>query len=65
MNKTEGQIKEIVLKFFSDVDYTYTLEDLYIYDQEERELARGENKGQKIKAWVVSIEDKLFDTVDF
>tara|TARA_B100000678_G_scaffold55027_2_gene44086 strand:+ start:26670 stop:26957 length:288 start_codon:yes stop_codon:yes gene_type:complete len=53
-------------KLYNDLNSSYEQYEINIYFQEEREIARGENKGEKINAWVVSLEDNsFFDTIDF
>jgi hypothetical protein len=65
MIHTKEEIKIILDTLYKDLESSYNEDDINIYFKEERELARGDNKGDKIKAWVVSIEDRFFDTVDF
>ncbi|MFT5892070.1 MAG: hypothetical protein ACI9Y7_002179 [Dokdonia sp.] len=66
MNHTKEQIRQILDKLYSDLKSSFNEEDISIYFKEERELARGENKGAKIAAWIVSIEDtSFFNTIDF
>lgn len=65
MNYTKEEILKVTIKLLEDINYPYDMDEIFISFKEERELARGVNKGKSIKAWVVSIEDNIFETTDF
>ena len=65
MIHTKEEIKIILDTLYKDLESSYNEDDIHIYYKEEIELARGDIEGGKTNVWKVSIEDRLFETVDF